>query len=136
VIVWGLTSVQRYPFFINGAVTPVLSSAYVTNPKLKTVIDINLLDSEHLMYRAVTEIHKVINFCNKIGVKLVLAELTGDELCPYLYDLDNFIMLFYQFGIRNNSKFVDVGTDHCHPGPIMHQYYHDQILKKLKEENK
>lgn len=135
-VVWGITNVQRYPLFVNGTITQIYTNAYIVDPSLNDIADIDFLDSEHLVYRAVTEIHKVLNFCNKLGVKLILAELIGEELCAYLHNIENFVMLFHQFGSEGADRFLDRGTDQTHPGPKMHQYYHDQILKKLNKEVK
>ena len=127
-VVWGLTQVERFPYWKNNHLTHVTSYTYVQNPKFKKIVDISFLDSQQLVYQAVTEIHQVINFCNKVGAKLILAQLLGRELEKYLHDKFNYIMLCWQHGRNWADRFLDYGTDNQHPGPIMHQYYANEIF--------
>jgi hypothetical protein len=127
-VVWGLTSIERFPYWKNNRITHVNSTTYVHIPKFKKIVDISFLDSQQLVYQAITEIHQVINFCNKVGAKLILAQLLGRGLEKYLHDKFNYRMLCGQYG-RNKSDYVlDLGTDNNHPGPITHQYFASEIF--------
>ena len=79
-------------------------------------------------------IYQVINFCQKIGAKLLLAGLLVDpKLAVYLVNLPEYIHLNNYYGVNKEDIFLDVGSDYSHPGPITHQWYADAILTKLKE---
>ena len=132
-VVWGLTSVERFTYFKNNQLAHVNIGYYEANPKFRYQVDISFLDSQQLIYQAVTEIHKVINFCEKLGVKLILAQLFGRGLEKYMHGNFYYIMLADQFGRDPNNNDWDKGTDNRHPGVNMHQWYHDQIIKRFYE---
>ena len=130
-VVWGLTSSNRFAYFHNGKILEILTSAYVRNPELNKIVDINRLDLDDLLYHNVLSIFQVVNFCNKLGIKLIIANLLGDTLGPYLINRKEFISLIDQ--VSPVDKLLDYGTDNSHPGPLTHKYYSEQILKKINE---
>jgi hypothetical protein len=75
----------------------------------------------------------VINFCEKVGARLILAQIHGRGMETYLHDYKNYIMLRHQFGRNAHDIAIDLGSDGEHSGPIMHQWYCDNILKKYQE---
>lgn len=133
IVVWGLTAQERFPYFKNNKITHVTSLTYKVDTAMKHKVDIAFLDSQQLMYQAVVEIHQVINFCHKIGAKLILAQLLGTGLELYLKDHANYQMLYGHFGRNHGEIFMDVGTDNDHPGPLTHQWYCDKILEKYNQ---
>jgi hypothetical protein len=139
VVVWGLTAHERFPYFKNNKITHVNANTYVLDPKFAHKVNISFLDSQQLIYQAVTVIHQVINFCQKVEANLVVAQLLGDKLFTYLQSYSNYLMLHHQFGRNHEDKFLDLGTDDIHPGPVTHQWYYEQILSKYQtiyKENK
>lgn len=136
IVVWGLTSHERFPYYKNSTVTHVTPLTYEQDPSFKRRVDIGFLDSEQLVYQAVVEIHQVINFCHKVGAELVLAQLLGKGLEQYLHGYPNYQMLTGQFGRNYNNILLDLGTDNQHPGPKMHEWYTEQILTKLNKDTK
>lgn len=132
-VVWGLTSIERFPYFKNNQLTHVTPNTYALDPKFKHRVDISFLDSQQLIYQAVVSVNQVINFCKKIGARLILAQLFGRGLERYLTGYPDYIMLTGQFGRDLAGLDIDKGTDNAHPGPKMHQWYHDQIIKKFYE---
>lgn len=132
VVVWGLTTHERFLYFKNNKITHVNANTYRLDPTFVYKVNISFLDSQQLIYQAVTEIHQVINFCQKVGAKLIIAQLLGDKLFPYLQCHSNYLMLHHQFGRNIEDMFLDLGTDNYHPGPATHQWYHEQILSKYQ----
>lgn len=112
IVIWGLTQEVRAPKAINAKVV------FETNPDI-------LLD-ETSLYRAVTSVHQVVNFCKGISAQLVLVPIICSEhLQLLIHNLDEYYQLPYQ------TKFLDIGTDGMHPGPIQHQAWADIICKLL-----
>ena len=115
IVIWGLTQEVRAPKAINATV------GAETNPDI-------LLD-ETSLYRAVTSVHQVVNFCKEISAQLVLVPiLCSEQLQLLIHNLDEYYQLPYQ------TKFLDIGTDGIHPGPIQHQNWADIICKHLLKE--
>ena len=85
---------------------------------------------ETVVYRAVTSIFQVINFCKKSKAQLILLPLICTEsLRLGLSHIPEYIQAPYQ------TKNIDLGTDNEHPGPQQHKSWADMILTRL-EENK
>jgi hypothetical protein len=133
ILVWGLTGINRTVIWEKSVLSHhLISSAEDTNI-------LRLLSSDQMIYDAVTSIHQVLNFCAKIDCKIILASLLATGIESYINDCSNFVGLEYHFGMEPDELFVDVGDDNKHPGPLMHQYYAQEIIKKyysLYGENK
>ena len=54
-----------------------------------------------------------------------------DDLPLYFTNTDCFIMLHGLHGVDISDQLLDLGSDNSHPGPLTHQYYAEEILKKL-----
>lgn len=84
---------------------------------------IALISEENRLYKALTVVHQVNNFCNKIGVQLICFPIISSEaLKLYLSGLEN----FYDMPYKRN---VDLGSDNVHPGPKQHQYWAKKLTK-------
>jgi hypothetical protein len=112
IVVWGLTQEVRAPKAIN--------------KKVMLETDPDTLLDETSLYRAVTSVYQVVNFCKKISARLILVpiicskhlELTIhklDECCQFPYHL----------------HFLDYGTDKIHPGPLQHQEWATGVCERL-----
>ena len=130
IVVWGLSRIERFPYFKNNNIVHVTAMTYDIRPEFRHKVDISFLDSQQLIYQAVTDIHKVVNFCNKINAKLILTQLLGRGIENYLRQYPNYQMLYHQHGRDNNDRYIDIGNDAQHPGPLMHQWYSEKILSK------
>lgn len=138
IIIWGLTSKERYPVFVNDKVIPVAPSLYTKKrfEKWNLGKEFNSLFPEkmftqtnHFEYVLMTHVHQVINYCDKIGAKLFLF---GSLLSPkdflFLTELPN----YYHYPME--IPYIDIGTDpDHHPGPKQHELYADTILKELEK---
>jgi hypothetical protein len=112
IVVWGITQETRAPKAVNKTIFNE------TDPTI-------LLD-ETSLYRAVTSVHQVVNFCRKISVQLILLPIIcSEQLRMLICNLDEYCQTPYQ------TKNLDFGTDNQHPGPIQHRAYADVVCKKL-----
>jgi hypothetical protein len=115
IVIWGLTQEVRAPKVINKKIVAE------DNP--------NILLNETSLYRAVTSVHQVVNFCRKISAQLILLPIIcSEQLQMLICNLDEYHQLPYQ------TKFLDLGTDKVHPGPIQHKIWADTICKQLLKE--
>ena len=84
-------------------------------------------------YRAITDIYQVVNYCEKIGAKLIIASIyTRIDFSANLKDLSCFVQLSHLYGSSATDMFVDLCNDLAHPGPLTHQWYAKKILEELK----
>ena len=133
-VVWGLTENNRFSYFNDNKVLEIAVGRYRRNPDLGKIVDINrLTETDDLLYHSILSIFQVINFCNKLKIKLIIANLMNDIITPYLINHECFISLVGQHGLTDADRFIDFGTDNEHPGPLMHKYYSKEILKKIKK---
>ena len=132
IVIWGLTNVNRFPYYSNDKLNHVNVTTYKVNPALDKIIGLDHLSNKNNHYRTVTAIHQVINYCQKLGVKLYFAGILVDSyFLPYLINLPNYTQLFGHYTGDHETKFLDVGTDNLHPGPLTHQYYANALLDKI-----
>ena len=136
IVVWGLTNVHRISISKNWNFTSVTIDGYFT--KVKKENQYWLLDyfeSETQVLTALREILQVVNFCQKIKVKLYLANILDIAwLSIALADFNNFIDLTQGLKINGNTiNFIDLGTDNMHPGPNQHQQYAETLYNFIKE---
>lgn len=132
IVVWGLTFWSRTPFFIDNVLSHVRPNSLENYSTHNNLVNADTLASDHLFYQSLISIFQVINFCQKINAKLVMASLLDDYVCQYLEDQPNFIMLYQLWGRNQDEMFIDLGSDHLHPGHITHQFYAEQIYQKLQ----
>jgi hypothetical protein len=127
IVVWGLTTINRLPYYSldQGEVHQMINST-----SLKKMMAGLLIDDEYMYYLAITQMHAVINFTNKIGCKLLLVGLLSSGR-DYFYfkHLPN----YYHYFNADSFDFVDVGSDGSHPGPKQHQLYAEAIFNQLKK---
>jgi hypothetical protein len=140
IVIWGLTSINRLPHFDTKKITHVNPSIYYKNPQFIDIVNPDLLDSATRIYKAVTSVFQVINFCQKVNCQLVLAGIliNEDDVKNFL-KIKNYIHLYGYYGYIKHNKvplpFIDIGSDGKHPGKQMHQYYAENIINKLSESN-
>jgi hypothetical protein len=138
-VVWGLTSMYRKTWFNDNHDVAHINTywwnpvyMFVKNIK-HTSVTLDQLWEQDRAYDAITKIYQVVNFCNKLGVKLYLAGLLVD-LRRYSINLSNFVSFYDEIKQNETNQFLDIGTDpQRHPGPLTHQWYADEILKKINQ---
>lgn len=137
IVVWGLTSISRFPWFHPPKLYHVGSNTTFINAHQDIINDLPmdyLLSTHHMLYQAIITIENVINFCNKIGVNLVMLGIHCDlELSTYLSKYKNFIPVHGTNGLDWDSSFLDFGNDNAHPGPDTHKMYATIAKKYIVE---
>jgi hypothetical protein len=123
ILVWAVTSEYRY---------------CVWDKKLKNFNPHSFRSSEdrsmgnnleNMLYRAVSSIHQVINFCQKLGVRLILLPTISSEALRLLFhDCPDWHAPDYHYG------FVDIGLDGIHPGPKQHAEWADFCYKIITKD--
>lgn len=130
-IIWGIVSLSRFPYYVNNNLMHVNITQYSRNQNnIQKYIDLSVFDSQDLLYRTITDVYKVINFCNKVGATLIITDLFGNNLQKYFQDFKNIVHAYWT---PWNSVSSEQGSDGSHPGASVHRYYHDTIIKKLTE---
>ena len=125
ILIWGLTGINRKVQLIQQQIRHInVQSTNVPTDELR------YLTSDYVLYDAVNSIYQVINFCNKIKCKYILASPLPNGIESLLSKCNYFINLNGHFGRTANNIFMDTGTDNQHPGPLMHNYYADIIFEK------
>lgn len=138
-VVWGLTSLSRQAFMDDDCkvfhLNPPFYLEYKEARKIQEIIPFELLTHDkNNLFHGLQDIHKVINFCSKMNVTLVLASMLIDyDGLHYIYDLPNFKQLFCITGIEASERFLDIGSDGRHPGAITHKWYADQVFNHIKQ---
>lgn len=127
IIVWGLPATARFPYYIDNQIIHANKALNILD-RIKNIVDIDIFDSDDLLYRNITSIYQVINFCKKINAKLVLANFRSLILSEYLNTHQEFINL----ANLPDLEFIDLGSDNSHPGKKQHKFYSDQLIKKIK----
>jgi hypothetical protein len=130
IVVWGLTSWTRMPYFENNSLTHVNVSNFNQHPEHP--ISPDTLISDNLFYQSLVSVFQVINYCSKINATLIIVSLLDDSICQYIKDYPNFMMLFKLWGRDTDNIFIDTGTDNTHPGIKTHEFYADQIYQKIQ----
>lgn len=131
IVVWGLTSKERFTFSLDNQIRHVCTSYYKKFPEFNNIVNVNLLGhDENNTFHYVRKVYEVINICKKLNVKLILAGLlTTDPLYKYFLGINE----FYQFCCINGVEFedyvLDFGNDGIHPGPLTHRWYADQLAE-------
>jgi len=133
VVIWGLTSDNRTPYFVNNKITHVNTSTYLLNQEFEKVLSLEELCSENTFYRNLISIFQVSNFCQKINATLIFASLLDNDVILHIRNFPNLIVLSNLWGRNHSELFPDLGSDSLHPGPISHKFYADEIYKKYLE---
>lgn len=81
---------------------------------------------ENMVYNAAICIHQVINFCEKLHVRLILLPtITTETLRLLFHDCP------YWCAPKYRSGFLDIGSDGVHPGPKQHAAWADFCFELL-----
>jgi hypothetical protein len=121
----GLTDHRRFSYWSNNKLQQVNVGYYQQNPNFDSIISVDRLLDENLIYQSLASLHRLINFCNKLDVKFIIAGILTDEIFfQHVQSLPNFVNL-------NQGTFIDLGQDNYHPGKKTHRWYADEIYKLL-----
>ena len=129
-VVWGLTDTTRVDLEDNFSLKSCPGNQYFTSVhKEKQYWNIDYFGSLSQEVSAARSVLQVINYCSKIGVKLVLANLLNITIMPIvLHNYKNTIDL-------TTEEYLDLGTDNDHPGPKHHRHYANEIYNLIEGNN-
>lgn len=103
------------------------------NQKLK-YWNIDYFESYTQSYGCIKGIQQVINFCQKVGAKLVLINLFDQAWSSLVFgELPYYIDATSDLNADGSPMYIDVGSDNVHPGPKQHKEYANKILNLIKE---
>ena len=129
-VVWVLTEHHRFTTIDEHGELIRVNPYYYDKwrKQLEGLFSIDFLANEPMqLYRYISSVYQVQNFCQKVGAKLVVVYLDNSPLMLQQFrDLPNFINL------SGNNFHVDIGSDGIHPGPETHKKYANEILKFLE----
>lgn len=133
IVVWGLTTIERFPWFHNNQLDHINPRYYEKNPGFDQYLPFSLVDADHRVYESLSSIKQVSNFCNKIDAHLILINIHGNlDILADCAEHKNFIIIHGKDGTDWHSSFLDFGNDNQHPGPETHKMYANLILEKIK----
>jgi hypothetical protein len=136
IVVWGITCPGRVEIAEKFSLQPCTIEQYAQAPKETQYWNLDYFSSSTLVIKQIQQIFQVINFCKKIDAKLYIANILDLSWIPLVFNkYHNFIDLTNNNKCINAHvpKFLDVGTDGAHPGPVQHQEYAEKIFTLLKE---
>jgi len=137
IVIWGITGVERYMFYhdkmifhvCDATLPPLLEGPLAQYPK--SFLEKKLVDEDNIVH-GIKSIFQVINFCKKIGAKLILF--------PH-YDLsteyNRKILTIYLKNIYNTvvpSEIIDHVGENLHPGPNTHKNWANELYNFITQQ--
>lgn len=134
IIILSIMPKNRSPFFKNEKLINLTIDRYVEDKNINDLFPLELLTSDFVnLYQPLISVDQLVNISQKLDITLIIAGM-APSLIFYYNQYPNYVNLSYKFGINPNTcNFLDRGKDGFHPGPKMHRWYADQILKKIKK---
>lgn len=134
IVIWGLTQWTRMTHYNRekNQLEFIHAGYYNWFPAMMDTIPPDMLDHPSRIYESIRSIYAVINFCKKVGAKLLLAGMfNGPEVGEYLLENhDDYVYFKTSIG---GEAYPDFAPNDLHPGPITHQMYADGIEQKIRE---
>jgi hypothetical protein len=131
-VVWGLTNVSRIDYAENWQMHCETVAHYTKLDHNKQHWNIDYFESATQTLFCLHTIHQVINFCDRLGVDLYLANLLDIHwISILLKQHPRFIDLVDQ--VKSQwAVFIDYAADQQHPGPLQHQHYATQLYNFIE----
>lgn len=131
-VVWGLTNVSRIDYAENWQMHCETVQHYFQLDNSKQHWNIDYFESETQTLFCIRTVHQVINFCNRLGVDLYLANFLDIHwMSSLLKHYPKFIDLVDQ--VQGQwAVFVDYAADQQHPGPLQHQLYATRLYNFIE----
>lgn len=136
-VVWGITTPSRVDLSTSFTLKSIPISFYTDVPKDKQYWSLDFFESQTQSVHCQRQILQVINYCNKVGAKLVLVNFLDNAFTHLIFKNEqNYIDLSIPRSVDGSIfNFIDYGADNKHPGPQQHNYYAEQIFNLIKENN-
>lgn len=126
-VIFGITSCERLTYVHGGKLLKGITAiTYDIHPSIGKIIPQHNLLTENTFFQHTAAIDRVINFCSKSNVTLILFGVlshTSPNLFRFLNNKHNFFQFPYKFGADSDLCFEDLGSDALHPGPKQHESY-------------
>jgi len=128
IVVWGLTSEFRSTEWDSKNNDILNINPYNFEESEKGNLDGMSIGTR--LYKSITSINQVINFCRKVGCLLyIFPILPSENLVLQICNYPEFCSLLHR------SVFIDLGSDNSHPGPKQHAWYAEEMLKHINKNN-
>jgi len=129
IVVLGITSLARYEYTDQWQ----LKSTTCGHPEFLTVPLEYYFGTTHIVL-TIKHILEAINFCQRVGAHLYLANIAEISWIPLAFDSHpNYISLIESHS-DGKIQFIDLGTDGSHPGPLQHQQWADKLYHFIKQD--
>ena len=136
IVVLGLTSLARLDYAENWQLKSLPACQYDKIKKQLQYWSLEYFDSPTHIMLNMRYILQIINYCKKLGAKVIIANLLDMTWMPIIFrNCKNFIDLTQGLKTTESLEFIDMGNDNIHPGPKQHQYYADKIFNFIKEKH-
>lgn len=128
-VCWGLTSIPRVDFIDQQGQYHSSPIKMAHEKNLFKLYTMDYFNSQTQKMQYLKAVKQVVNFCQKIGADLVIANMLCNSrpVVECLKQLPNYVDLGC-----DNLSFIDLGTDGQHPGPKQHQQYAKEIIKFIQ----
>lgn len=136
IVVWGLTNHERFTVLADDDEILHITQAHRQRARKATlpekIVDM-LLTDRSLFYQTIIHVHQVVNYCRKIGAKLLIVGLrTNQETEIYLSTIKEFVQ--YSRPNEISPQLLDYAiNDPYHPGPKQHLDYANFCFRQLKK---
>jgi hypothetical protein len=125
VVVWASTGLHRQWIIKDGSMMHLNMHSHIEDPDLEQTWPLRALGSDTTAYAAMHCMKAVSNFCAGIGAKLMIFNANfSDAYITTLRHIPNFYYFQHPIHIDKRRQiqqhWIDLGTDHTHPGPLQH----------------
>lgn len=129
IVIFGVTNFARHEYVRDHKLIGSSFGVKGDNFKYLKYIDLEYFESEVNALKCCHQIFHIINVCNNIGARVIIANILDITLSPIFFkDCENYIDFSHTGTL---DTFIDIGNDGLHPGPKQHQCYFDKIYQKL-----
>lgn len=135
IVVWGLTSPARFEQaedWTMRSYSTVYADIFKYNTEIRSAISIEYFDSFTHFLSNIYSIVSVINFCDKIGAELYLANFMDCSWIPVVFNKTKNFINFANVNHASAGLYIDLGNDNAHPGPLQHQQYANEIYNLIR----
>jgi hypothetical protein len=134
IVIWGLTTMTRFPWVIDNTIKHVNQSFYTSNPEFNSIVNVGTLECDQRIYESISSIQQIVHFCKKVGAYLIIASIHGNlEIIAEAARYKELLIIHGANGLNWDSSFLDFGHDNLHPGPKTHNMYAEKILERISK---
>jgi hypothetical protein len=134
IVVWGLTNFARLDVAENFNLHSCTVMRYDLVDKKQKYWNADYFYSTTLATICLRQILQVINFCDKIGARLYIANLLDVHAPLFLNNDQKFIDLLPEFNyLEDRWKYLDYASDNQHPGKAHHKFYAEELYKFITQ---